>query len=713
MNQQYIESQYANSNKVNIFSNYNYSKNSSMKALESFIKQVGYSDKTQTEIKTYASRTHQLFPSILWLQKAVDEEGLVSVGKKIMPTSAKGTVYLHFLVMINLLDIKFLDYYKTNPTTLRKLHNWYKPYHVELGIVEVLEAVKYIATNTKNRNLNSARCETIGEKTLIYLIMKYHLKHIRALTYEQWQIFISDCRQEKSIIQNEKRGIADYTNVEIMQMAFFNLGIFNKLYPGNPRGRTKHRIYEDMPYIEPIVNIYLKHCQITHKKSTIQHYKNAIESFCYFIIDKYSVQFKLKQLKRKDVVEYMNFLFREHKEGKFAHSALESKALGLKVFLQFIDENKSDLKKEKLHVFEKSVVIPEDFKTPHIVGLPKPLKKQILTVLLDMLKAVDDPTYQLVFLVMITTGIARTDILHLKKECLQYDKSKNEYLLSYYRVKVKKEVQVKITKEAAQYIQCLQKLDTQVKPLPHPDGSLTIYLLNDGGKKMSDAWLQLNYVRHKEIAIQNYPGLKNELERFTLHKLRHTFASIMREKGADILTLKHLLGHSNINTTMKYVRESDQRKIELIKNLTANQYQCDAMPHITLKQLEQEEGLILIENMLKIENRLLIGKCTINGHKNCPMAFKCIDCMYLCSTKEDLPEMLEMIEALKKQYDELSEELKKRKNKTVKQELENETSKCKRRIQILYKKIDKIQKINTQVLEDESDMIEKGILSFI
>jgi len=46
----------------------------------------------------------------------------------------------------------------------------------------------------------------------------------------------------------------------------------------------------------------------------------------------------------------------------------------------------------------------------------------------------------------------------------------------------------------------------------------------------------------------------------TWHMFRHTFASRLTRNGVDIVTVKELLGHSNINVTMRYAHSNHETK---------------------------------------------------------------------------------------------------------------------------------------------------------
>ena len=48
---------------------------------------------------------------------------------------------------------------------------------------------------------------------------------------------------------------------------------------------------------------------------------------------------------------------------------------------------------------------------------------------------------------------------------------------------------------------------------------------------------------------------------------RHTFASRLTRDGVDVVTVKDLLGHSDISTTMRYAHSNDEAKRRAVQKL--------------------------------------------------------------------------------------------------------------------------------------------------
>lgn len=80
-------------------------------------------------------------------------------------------------------------------------------------------------------------------------------------------------------------------------------------------------------------------------------------------------------------------------------------------------------------------------------------------------------------------------------------------------------------------------------------------LLNDKGNKMSP-----EFVYRK---VNDYLSGVTSLEKRSPHVLRHTFATHLLNKGADLNAIKELLGHSSLAATQVYTHNS----IEKLKNI--------------------------------------------------------------------------------------------------------------------------------------------------
>lgn len=85
------------------------------------------------------------------------------------------------------------------------------------------------------------------------------------------------------------------------------------------------------------------------------------------------------------------------------------------------------------------------------------------------------------------------------------------------------------------------------------DGS---FLINRFNKKLSD-----QSIRGVVRQICKKAGIKRQI---TPHAFRHTFATLLLEKGVDLRYIQSLLGHSSITTTQIYTHVNNRRQRQIL-----------------------------------------------------------------------------------------------------------------------------------------------------
>lgn len=92
----------------------------------------------------------------------------------------------------------------------------------------------------------------------------------------------------------------------------------------------------------------------------------------------------------------------------------------------------------------------------------------------------------------------------------------------------------------------------------------TAYLFCAQGKEKA---LCVRSVQHLVCKALIALGLKNK--NYSVHTLRHSFATHLLEDGTDLHTIKELLGHSNLTTTMQYLHLTDVHLKTVVSPLDA------------------------------------------------------------------------------------------------------------------------------------------------
>ena len=110
---------------------------------------------------------------------------------------------------------------------------------------------------------------------------------------------------------------------------------------------------------------------------------------------------------------------------------------------------------------------------------------------------------------------------------------------------------------------------TNVRPLFTDEVSGPLFLSETKRRISRD--VARNSLRRRQKDL----GFTDE-EIFSPHQLRHEFATRLTEMGVDLLTLKTLLGHSQIQTTFAYVSPGDdflEKRIRMAQSKLLESYE--------------------------------------------------------------------------------------------------------------------------------------------
>jgi integrase/recombinase XerD len=86
-----------------------------------------------------------------------------------------------------------------------------------------------------------------------------------------------------------------------------------------------------------------------------------------------------------------------------------------------------------------------------------------------------------------------------------------------------------------------------------------VYLFNGQGK--SGRYSERNIQKVFENALIK-AGLDNKA--YSIHTIRHSFATHLLDNGADLLTIKTLMGHANVSQTMQYLHLSTEHTRDVV-----------------------------------------------------------------------------------------------------------------------------------------------------
>lgn len=344
----------------------------------------------------------------------------------------------------------------------------------------------------------------------------------------QWYVFINHNGQRKAKCIGENRAAAVQVKRALEgKLALGDLGIFNNEAPSCPRLGE----YSDL-WIE-------NHARLSCKPSTIDGYESVLRQH---IRPRFSST-RINQIKRNDIKEFIGLLMTKELTRSTIRNAI---SILRGIFNQAMeDELLESNPAANLGRFTRAA------RSSGVKGVA--LTADEAERFLLAAKEVC-PEYAPLFLLAVRAGLRRGELVALQWQDLEFgqgDGDPNRFILvqhNYVRrehtnTKSKKTRRVDMSRELRRTLLSLR--DARLVALGLTDstaiGQDPVFPSQDGSILDPD-----NLYHRYFVPVLKESGIR----KIRLHDLRHTFGSLLLQKGASIVYVKEQMGHSSIQVTV-------------------------------------------------------------------------------------------------------------------------------------------------------------------
>lgn len=268
--------------------------------------------------------------------------------------------------------------------------------------------------------------------------------------------------------------------------------------------------------------------QKNYSKNTIKSYKKDISQFISFLKEE-----KIGDFEKVGYDDFIKFISKL-KSSEFKEKSIGRKIAAIKSFYRFLTLRKYIKKNPALLI--KSPKIPE--RLPNFLTYNEVLKILEIPPRDNWQYLRDRAIIELLY----STGIRVGELVNLKIEDINFAEE-----VIKVKGKGRKERIVPVGKFA---LDCLIEYIER-----RPNKGEKFVFLNKYGKKLTE--------RSVERIIKKYSIIAGINKKVTPHTLRHTFATHLLDRGADLRFVQELLGHERITTTQVYTHLTIEKLKEL------------------------------------------------------------------------------------------------------------------------------------------------------
>jgi integrase/recombinase XerC len=283
---------------------------------------------------------------------------------------------------------------------------------------------------------------------------------------------------------------------------------------------------------------FLQYLQIEKRYSphTVRSYLNDLDQFYSFLSDQ-DLQDDPVAVTSHDIRAWIVSML----DNNYSTVSVHRKISCLRVFYRYL-RKEGFLKTDPL----EKVVLPKRKKT-----LPVFVEEAAMNNLLDDYNFGDDFAgirNRTIIEMLYLTGIRRSELIGLRN---------NDIDLSEGSVKVtgkrNKQRIIPLVKSFVKRLEDYLKVrDEKVSPVVNE-----WFFITDKGNKL--------YEKYVYNIVNGYLAMVTTIEKKSPHILRHTFATHMLNRGADLNSIKELLGHANLSATQIYTHNTFEKLKKIYK----------------------------------------------------------------------------------------------------------------------------------------------------
>jgi site-specific recombinase XerD len=264
-----------------------------------------------------------------------------------------------------------------------------------------------------------------------------------------------------------------------------------------------------------------------YSSSTLYNYSRAVGSL--------ALQFKKSPLEIDDD-EINSFLFSIAKEKSASSTYFKHMVYGLRFFFRLYDREDRIIKLPTIKNDRKLPVVLSREELKRLFIAPQRLKQRVL------------------FALIYSAGLRVGEVCNLKIGDIDSDRMQVRVVKSKGKVDRYVPLSVYVLKGLRSYLKSSKPKD---------------YLFNGRvkGTPLGSSAVQQSF----RLAVKS-AGITKDV---SVHSLRHTYATHLLEEGVDIVTIKELLGHATIETTMMYLHVAKVDRVNAHSPLDTL-YNCEA-----------------------------------------------------------------------------------------------------------------------------------------